>query len=259
LEQIIKLDGFIDEKAANVLSWIHLGIDFEKEIGFLVLHTNYSRNFWDKRGLILLLNHSRIIYNQIPEKSLSSKPSKVLKKTELFQCLNPIKICYVLHKENPEYLQYFLRAYLGKKIELGINPFSNPEFLGKLIENKLAVLNHSNTSDLQARYILPIKILLSNLLRFPEKLEKVQDVFHKTQSDFFKSFEIFELLCYLEQYNKITINVAQSIMVEKRIAFYKTLLQLKAFRLNNFDSAEITFNLENLSLLHNQYLALKDE
>ena len=212
--------------------------------------------FWQKRGLILLLRHPSVRFTQLPDATIKNKKGS-LKKEEFLASLDPVAICIALEQENPEWLQYFLRPYLGEKIEFGINPFTIPEFLGKLVKNKLAILNHSSSNDLQARYILPVNTLLSNLLKFPNRLEKVKVVFDKTQVEFFDSYVVFELLCYLEHYDSISKDT--SLLSIKHKALYKTLIILKEFDLNSFDRDQITFNLETLSHLKDQYLALKDE
>lgn len=166
-------------------------------------------------------------------------------------------ICNALEQENKEWLQFFVKEHFDKKVPVGVNPMQDVEFLGKLISYKLAVLNHSGSSDMQARYILPINTLLRNLLKFPDKLERVREQFVKTQAAFFESFEVFELLCYLEQYNHIV--AIENDFSGKRKNFYNTLLQLKGFQLINFDREQINFNLEILSQLTPQYLAIKNE
>lgn len=244
----------------------------------LILEYNYSKitsflpkPFWQKRGLILLLNHPKVSFTQLPD-STPEKDDEPLTKQELLACLNPITICNALEQENAAWLQFFVKEHFDKKVSLGYNPMQDEEFLGKLIQYKLAVLNHSGTNDMQARYILPVNTLLSNLLKFPDKLERVKSVFQKTQTDFFESFEVFELLYYLEQYDSIVtvesalsrnrvkeIHDQRESAAVKRKQLYVTLSNLRAFQLNNFDREQITFNLETLSQLNNLYLALKNE
>lgn len=227
--------------------------------------------FWQKRGLILLLNHPKVTFTQLPD-TPPEEDKELLTKSEFLHCLNPVKICYALEQENKEWLQFFVKEHFDKKVPLGYNPMQDEEFLGKLIQYKLAILNHSGTNDMQARYILPVNTLLRNLLKFPDKLERVKSVFQKTQTDFFESFEVFELLCYLEQYDNIgavesalsrnrvkEIHDQREGAAVKRKQLYATLSRLRAFQLNNFDREQITFNLETLSQLNNQYLALKNE
>lgn len=227
--------------------------------------------FWQKRGLILLLKHPKVTFTQLPDIPREEQ-KEVLSKSELLNCLNPVTICNVLEQENAAWLQFFVKEHFDKKVPLGFNPMQDEEFLGKLIQYKLAILNHSGTSDMQARYILPVNTLLSNLLKFPDKLERVKTVFEKTQNNFFESFEVFELLCYLEQYDSIVavestlsrnrvkeIHDQRESAAVKRKQLYVTLSNLRAFQLDNFDRKQITFNLETLSQLNNQYLALKNE
>ncbi len=242
----------------------YLFIDFKVSITEYILRLGniycyksfLPRPFWQKRGLILLLNHPKVTFTQLPDEPPSDS-NGVLTQSELLECLNPVAICNVLEQENKEWLQFFVKEHFDKKIALGVNPMQDEESLGKLISYKLAVFNHSGSNDMQARYILPVKTLLSNLLKFPDKLERVRVQFVKTQREFFESFEVFELLCYLEQFD--TIAVVESVFSRKRKNFYDTLYQLKAFSLNNFDQKEITFNLEILSQLTPQYLAIKNE
>lgn len=227
--------------------------------------------FWQKRGLILLLNHPKVTFSQLPD-TPPAEQKELLSKSELLNCLNPVSICNALEQENKEWLQFFVKEHFDKEAPLGYNPMQDQEFLGKLIQYKLAVLNHSGSSDMQARYILPVNTLLSNLLKFPDKLERVKTVFHNTQTKFFESFEVFELLCYLEQYDIIVavestlsrnrvkeIHDQRESVAVKRKQLFTTLSNLRVFQLNNFDRKQITFNLEALSQLNNQYLALKNE
>lgn len=218
--------------------------------------SNFTIEFWQKRGLILLFNHPKVTFTQLPDEPIVEN-KEPLSKSELLDCLNPVAICNALEQENKEWLQFFVKEYFDKKMPLGVNPMQDEEFLGKLISYKLAVLNHSGSSDLQARYILPVNTLLRNLLKFPDKLERVREQFVKTQAAFFESFEVFELLCYLEQYDHIV--AIENDFSRKRKSFYDTLSQLKAFSLNNFDQEQINFNLEILSQLTPQYLSIKNE
>lgn len=227
--------------------------------------------FWQKRGLILLLNHPNVTFTQLPN-TVSEKDNEPLTKQELLNCLNPVAICNALEQENAAWLQFFIKEHFDKEVSLGYNPMQDEEFLGKLIQYKLAILNHSGPSDMQARYILPVNTLFRNLLKFPDKLERVKTVFEKTQKDFFECFEVFELLCYLEQYDSIVavestlsrnrvkeIHDQRESAAVKRKQLYATLSNLRAFQLNNFDREQIFFSLETLSQLNNQYLALKNE
>jgi hypothetical protein len=214
------------------------------------------KKYWTDRGLSTLLNHSSVYYNEVPN-NINKELFIINEKFEILSCVNPVKVANELAVLNPKLAMDFINTTYKNIIPKGINPFSNPEFLGKLIENKLAVLNHSSSSDLQARYILPVNTLLSNLLKFPDKLEKVKVVFEKTQHSFFETYVVFELLCYLEHYDSISKDT--SLLSIKHKALYKTLIILKEFDLNSFDRDQITFNLETLSQLKNQYLALKDE
>jgi hypothetical protein len=212
--------------------------------------------FWQKRGLILLLNNPAVTFTQLPDMCVEEQDI-ALSSQELLTLLNPIAICEALEIENLNWLQFFIKYYFDKNMALGVNPLNDAEFLGKLIKNKLSVLNHSSSNDLQARYILPVNTLLSNLIKFPNRLEKVKVVFNKTQVEFFDSYVVFELLCYFEHYDSISKD--RSLLSIKHKALYKTLIILKEFDLNSFDRDQITFNLETLSQLKNQYLALKDE
>ena len=229
----------------------------------VILHSVLLKEYWLKKGLILLLNHPKVSFTQLPVKP-PEQVNDTLTKQELQNCLNPVAICNALEQENKEWLQFFIKEHFDKKVPLGFNPMKDEEFLGKLIQYKLAILNHSGSNDMQARYILPIHTLLSNLIKFPDKLERVQEVFKKTQQAFFESYEVFELLCYLEQYHKLVM-VASSLsslplyIMKKPKDLYVTLSKLKAFQLNNFDREQITRNLQTLAQLMNQYLALKDE
>lgn len=247
------------------MTWLFDGV--QNKSGAIKSH--FTSNFWQKRGLILLLNYPKVTFTQLPD-AAPEKDNEPLTKQELLARLNPVAICNALEKENKEWLQFFVKDHFDKKVPLGYNPMQDEEFLGKLIQYKLAVLNHSSSSDMQSRYILPVNTLLSNLLKFPDKLERVKTVFLKTQSDFFESFAVFELLCYLEQYDSIVtvesmlsrnrvkeIHDQRESAAIKRKQLYVTLSNLRAFQLNNFDRKQITFNLETLSQLKNQYLALK--
>lgn len=242
----------------------YLFIDFKVSITEYILRLGniycyksfLPRPFWQKRGLILLLNHPKVTFTQLPDEP-SGENKEPLSKSELLDCLNPVAICNALEQENKEWLQFFVKEHFDKKVPLGVNPMQDEEFLGKLISYKLAVLNHSGGSDMQARYILPVNTLLRNLLKFPDKLERVREQFVKTQAAFFESFEVFELLCYLEQYNHIV--AIENDFTGKRKNFYNILLQLKGFQLINFDREQINFNLEILSQLTPQYLAIKNE
>ena len=215
-----------------------------------------ANSLWKKRGLILLLSSPKVTFIHLPNK-LKEFPKATLSKNDVLDCFNPIAICEALEIENLNWLQFFIEYYFDKNMALGVNPLNEAEFLGKLVKNKLAILNHSSSNDLQARYILPVNTLLSNMLKFPDKLEKVKVVFEKTQVEFFDSYLVFELLCYLEHYDSISKDT--SLLSIKHKALYKTLIILKEFDLNSFDRDQITFNLETLSHLKDQYLALKDE
>lgn len=247
----MNLDDFILKKNVELLKFA-----FDHFFSKCNIKSLLNVSFWQKRGLILLLNHPKVTFTQLPD-GPSDDNKEVITRCELLECLNPVAICNALEQENKEWLQFFVNEYFDEKVALGVNPMQDEEFLGKLISYKLAVLNHSGSSDMQARYILPVKTLLSNLLKFPDKLDPVRQQFVKTQQAFFESFDVFELLCYLEQYN--TIAMVESDFSKKRRNFYKTLLQLKAFSLNNFYQEDITYNLETLSQLTPQYLAIKNE
>lgn len=249
------------------MTWLFDGI--QNKSG--AIKSYFTIKFWEKRGLILLLSHPKVTFTQLPD-TPPEENKELLSKSELLNCLNPVAICNALEKENKEWLQFFVKDHFDKKVPLGFNPMQDEEFLGKLIQFKLAILNHIGSSDMQARYILPVNTLLSNLLKFPDKLERVKTVFEKTQNNFFESFEVFELLCYLEQYDSIVavestlsrkrvkeIHDQRESAAVKRKQLYVTLSNLRAFQLNNFDRKQITFNLEILSQLNNQYQALKNE
>ena len=251
----IRLNSSLDNwlftsKTSSILNYCLINYHTIKFLSF------FPKPYWQKRGLILLLKHPKVTFTQLPD-APPMECNEALTKQELLACLNPVAICNALEQENKDWLQFFIKEHFDKKVSLGFNLMQDEEFLGKLITYKLAVLNHSSSSDMQARYILPVNTLLSNLLKFPDKLERVKTVFEKTQNDFFESYEVFELLCYLEQYEKIVIE--NSTFSRKRKTLFSILTKLKEFELNNFDREQITFNLETLSQLNNQYLAIKNE
>lgn len=247
------LDKLINEKSRKIFDIIELEIS---NTDFCNFTSFFPIQFWQKRGLILLLSHPNVSFTKLPDEFIENGKES-LNKGEFLASLNPVTICNILEEENSEWLLFFIKEHFGKNVVLGNNLMRDPEFLGKLIKNKLAVLNHSSSSDLQARYILPVNTLFINVLKFPDKLEKVKIVFDKTQRNFFESYDLFEFFCYLEHY--VTLDKDDTTLSRKCMAIYKTLTKLKEFELNNFDRNLITFNLKNLSQLKNQYLALKDE
>ena len=148
-----------------------------------------QKSIWQKRGLILLLSHPKVMFTLQPDEP-SNDNKEPFTKSELLDCINPVAICNALEQENNEWLQFFFKEHFDKKLPVGVNPIKNKEFLGKLISYKLAVINHNGSNDMQARYILTVKTLLSKVLKFLDKLERLYRQFITTQRNFSLSFEV---------------------------------------------------------------------
>lgn len=228
---------------------------------FITLSANcfLHKTYHQKRGLYLLLNQPSVAYVRLPDPYDGPKLPPV-PKSELLACFNPIAIAKAMRAENPEWLPIYIKHEFNLTVAPGINPFDNREFLGKLIKTKIAALNHSDTNDMAAHYIMPLKNVFLGLQRFPNKTEKAKPMVRKIQADFFESYTISQLLFLLEGYVAQFENHPEISKVEN--GFKKLFISLAACRaipINNFGEAQLLSNLYHLSQLYNDFVALKNE
>lgn len=229
---------------------------------FITLSANcfLHKTYWQKRGLYLLLNHPSVAYVRLPDPydgpNLPPAP-----KSELLACFNPIAIAKAMRAENHEWLPIYIKHEFNLTVAPGNNPLANREFLGKLIKTKIAALNHSDTNDIAAHYIMPLKNVFLGLQRFPNRTEKAKPMVQKIQVDFFEDYTISQLLFLLEGYVEQFENNFTGISEDEN-GFKKLFISLAACRsipINNFGEEQLLSNLNILSQLYNDFAKITNE
>lgn len=86
MKNIIRLNNYNKIGTGKLLPWLYPRLTIGHN--FLVPGFNNSKIHWQKRGLILLLNHPKVIFTQLPDES-TSESKEPLTKSELLDCLNP--------------------------------------------------------------------------------------------------------------------------------------------------------------------------
>lgn len=216
------------------------------------------KSYLQKRGFYLLFKHPSVTFIRLPEVYKDCKTPKV-NVEELKKCFNPLIIAETLYNGHPEWLPVYIKHEFGLETPFNQNPFTKREFLCKLIDNKLEVLNHTSINDIATRYQLPMRHLLLSLERFPDRLDKVKPILIKLHSDFFYNYEVAQLLFlldgYVKQFEEKEVD-AHSIKLKN---FYNSLMQCKAIGENYFDTVFLNYNLQVLDELYINYIAMKNE
>ena len=214
------------------------------------IHSFLPKEYWQKRGLYVLLKHPAITYIRLPD-SCKQEPLPKISKEELQACFNPITIAKALEKEQAQWLDFYIKHEFGIEAKRGGNPFTQKEFLQKLIKQKLSVLNHGKTNDVNSRYIMPLKNILQSLQRFPNKLEKAKPIVENLQSSFFESYEIVQILFLLQGY-KNEFGKLKDNDTLKIINLNTSMVYCKSITLNNDKEKHVA----QLSLFFSNFTAL---
>lgn len=249
----IILDLFILEERTNLPKWVY---ELTLNTYQIVFFSFLPKSYWQKKGLFLLLDHPSVIYQHLPETYIINKP--ILKKEELLQLFDPMESARQIENLNNNWLSIYVNNTLNLEINIGINPFRDEEFVKKLIISEIRILNHSSSNDIGSRLIMPIKNILKSVLDFPDKFEKVKEIFHKLQIDFFCSYEIQQLLFLLKGYKFIRESINYPIN-DKLCNFYDTMVKCRDINLENFNREIIHETINIVESFYKQYKIVKNE
>lgn len=209
-----------------------------------IFNSFLPKSYWQKRGLYLLLKNPAVKYIRLPD-NYNQDPLPKIKKQELQNCFNPIAIVKALEKEQPQWLDFYLKYEFG--LNINDNPLNNSRVLEKIIKIQISKIKHGSNKSLINTFIAPLQISLNGLLKLPHLEDKIRSNIITTCNDFFDEYTVFKLVCLLEHHSILENKTFKSQSSQLLSDFN----QVKQLIQKEFSESTILSILEHLKNLQN--------